>query len=99
MSRIGGIFGSFGEPNVGIIHRPVRVKDLCSGAGTNRTAWVVAIEHQERQEWGVCYPCDQVRRQQLARPADLDGVSHPPETSHSGPSWFDPEREQIARLG
>src|SRR5574344_587127 len=29
---------------------------ICSGAGTNRTAWAVAIEHQERQEWGVCYP-------------------------------------------
>ena len=38
---------------------------ICSGAGTNRTAWAVAIEHQERQEWGVCYPCDQVRQLQL----------------------------------
>ena len=44
---------------------------ICSGVGTNRTAWAVAIEHQEHQEWGVCYPCDQVRQLQLGRPADL----------------------------
>ena len=61
MSRIGETFGSLGEPNVGIIHRPVRVKDLrakvCEAPGAPGV--------------GVCYPCNKAGRQLLARPADL----------------------------